>query len=319
MLAETEKINNKHLDHDEDRDPHYDYDHSAAHHYSSDYVRRSRTMSVGNLNIIPSSHPPPLASTSIGRMSEESSSSSGNSALLLEDAEKHRRRRRGSHDEVGVKPRKFIIDVQQTLQRIIAQEDTDGDCQITITDSGPKLLTLGTAESHGHNKFELRGTYALANLLQELAVASDHGRKFVVLDEMRLVENPVDRLLRLIKHHFWDGLTRRIDADGLEMICLDPKNRSANKQLRIYVPHDDPRALEYFQQVAREKSFLQLDVVQLPAVISPEYVKSINDKPGILTLALKVSRDLKTGEERLRGVPFVVPGGRFNEMYNWGK
>jgi hypothetical protein len=39
----------------------------------------------------------------------------------------------------------------------------------------------------------------LSNLLQELALARDHNRKRIVLDESRLTENPVDRLSRMIK------------------------------------------------------------------------------------------------------------------------
>lgn len=66
----------------------------------------------------------------------------------------------------------------------------------------------------------------LSNLLQELALARDYGRKRIVLDEARLTENPVDRLSRMIKNSFWNSLTRRIDGDGLEIICADPKNRS---------------------------------------------------------------------------------------------
>ena len=38
----------------------------------------------------------------------------------------------------------------------------------------------------------------LSNLLQELALARDHNRKRIVLDEGRLTENPVDRLSRMI-------------------------------------------------------------------------------------------------------------------------
>ena len=59
-----------------------------------------------------------------------------------------------------------------------------------------------------------------------------------------------------------------------------------------------------------------MDVVRLPEIITPQYVKSINDKAGILSLALKKYPGLN-GSETLRGVPFVVPGGRFNEMYGW--
>jgi alpha,alpha-trehalase len=97
---------------------------------------------------------------------------------------------------------------------ILAQEDTDGDFQITIQDVGPKSFVLGTANSSGFKKFEIRGTYMLSNLLQELTWAIQYGRKFIVLDEDRLNENPVARMRRLIKYHFWDGLTRRIDAEG---------------------------------------------------------------------------------------------------------
>lgn len=63
----------------------------------------------------------------------------------------------------------------------------------------------------------------LSNLLQELALARDHGQTSIVLDEARLCENPVSRLSRMIRHSFWVNLTRRIDADGLEAICADPK------------------------------------------------------------------------------------------------
>lgn len=65
----------------------------------------------------------------------------------------------------------------------------------------------------------------LSNLLQELALARDHGLKQIVLDEARLNENPVSRLTRMIRHSFWSNLTRRIDGDGLERICADPKVR----------------------------------------------------------------------------------------------
>lgn len=97
------------------------------------------------------------------------------------------------------KARKFLIDVEETQRTILEQEDTDGDFQITINDLGPKTLQLGTADSGGYRKIDIRGTYMLSNLLQELALANDYGRKHVVLDEARLNENPVDRLSRMIR------------------------------------------------------------------------------------------------------------------------
>ncbi|KAF9103068.1 alpha,alpha-trehalase nth1 [Mortierella sp. GBA35] len=231
-------------------------------------------------------------------------------------ATKYRRQRRGSHDDKAIKPRRFLIDVEETQKLILEQEDTDGDFQITVNDIGPKVITLGTADSAGFNKYDVRGTYMLSNLLQELSLAQDYGRKYVVLDEARLNENPVDRLSRMIRHHFWDGLTRRIDAEGLEMISNDPKNRSKNTAPRIYVPYGEDEVLKYYQGVTVSKPNLQLEVVQLPKEITPMYVQSINEKPGILALAMTKHLE-EDGSETLKGVPFVVPGGRFNEMYGW--
>ncbi|KAJ3047756.1 alpha,alpha-trehalase nth1, partial [Quaeritorhiza haematococci] len=206
---------------------------------------------------------------------------------------------------------------------------------------GPKTFVVGTANSGGYKKYEIRGTYMLSNLLQELALASDYNRKFIVLDEERLSENPVERLHRLIKYHFWDGLTRRIDAEGLEIICRDPKNRSNDKRNRIFVPFGDDVALEYFTEVSRTRPHLNLEVVRLPEVITPRYVKSMNTHPGILSLGLRkttvVEQPPKPTKKSapgsttttttapaapvtktiIRGTPFVVPGGRFNEMYGW--
>lgn len=214
------------------------------------------------------------------------------------------------------KARKFLIDVQETQRIILEQEDTDGDFQITINDLGPKTLTVGTADSGGYKKIEIRGTYMLSNLLQELALANDYGRKHIVLDEARLNENPVDRLSRMIRHHFWDGLTRRIDADGLEIICADPKNRSADHNPRIYIPYNETEVYEYYKEMAASRQHLNLEVELLPKDITPEYVKSINDRPGILALAMKRTQ-VANGKTSFVGVPFVVPGGRFNEMYGW--
>ncbi|KAJ3064492.1 alpha,alpha-trehalase nth1 [Podochytrium sp. JEL0797] len=205
------------------------------------------------------------------------------------------------------------------MELILAQEDTDNDKQVTVTDTGPKCVVVPTANSSGFNKVEIRGTYAISNLLQELEFATDHGRKFIILSEDRLFENPVERLVRLIKFHFWDGLTRRIDADGLEVICLDPKNRQNDNQNRIYVPYHDEIGYSYFSKVAITRPHLNLDVVRLPANASSDFVNSLNSKPGVLALGLRKVDSQKGWEDidNVCGTPFVVPGGRFNEQYGW--
>lgn len=154
----------------------------------------------------------------------------------------------------------------------------------------------------------------LSNLLQELALARDHGRKRVVLDEARLTENPVARLSRMIRSSFWNSLTRRIDGDGLEIICADPKNRTGKNTPRIYVPYGEPKMAEYYRKVAEEKPHLKLEVNVLPEECDdPYFVQSLNQKPGLLALAMNEIEDGNRGKT-LRGIPFVVPGARFNEV-----
>ncbi|KAJ7227465.1 alpha,alpha-trehalase-neutral trehalase, partial [Mycena pura] len=232
-------------------------------------------------------------------------------APAFED-DSHFRKRRMSHDEKSSAPRRFLIDVEETIRVVLEQEDTDGDFQISVTDAGPKMMALGTATSNGFKTFDIRGTYMLSNLLQELALARDHNRKRIVLDEARLTENPVDRLSRMIKVSFWHALTRRIDGEGLEIICADPKNRTGRVNPRIYVPHGETAMAEYYRKVAKDKPHLNLDVQVLPAKPDdPAFVKSLNTKPGILALAMKKV------DGTLKGIPFIVPGARFNELYNW--
>ena len=42
-------------------------------------------------------------------------------------------------DETTLLPRKFLVNVDATLENLQNQEDTDGNMQITIEDSGPKV------------------------------------------------------------------------------------------------------------------------------------------------------------------------------------
>ncbi|KAJ5942138.1 hypothetical protein N7516_002306 [Penicillium verrucosum] len=225
--------------------------------------------------------------------------------------------RRGSHDEASGQPRKFLIEVDNTLATLLKQEDTDQNMQITIEDLGPKVISVGTAASSGHKRVDVRGTYMLSNLLQELTIAKDYGRKHIILDEARLSENPVARLSRLIKNSFWKALTRRIDGSNIEVAGRDPKDWTADPRPRIYVPPGAPTQFEYYEQIAKDHPELRLDVQMLPAVITSDYVMELNDKPGLLALAMEKKLNESTGETDLVGVPFVVPGGRFNELYGW--
>ncbi|KAI9743922.1 MAG: alpha,alpha-trehalase nth1 [Claussenomyces sp. TS43310] len=225
--------------------------------------------------------------------------------------------RRGSHDERTLPPRRFLIQVDSTLKALQEQEDTDNNMQITIEDSGPKVMSLGTASSNGYRRFDIRGTYMLSNLLQELTLAKAYGRKQIILDESRLNENPVNRLSRLIKDSFWDSLTRRVDGSVIEVAGRDPKDWTDDPRPRIYVPRGAPEQFAYYTQVAKDRPEVRLDVQWLPEKITPAAVNKMSSKPGLLAVAMDEVVDPVTGKKELKGVPFVVPGGRFNELYGW--
>ena len=156
----------------------------------------------------------------------------------------------------------------------------------------------------------------LSNLLQELTVAKDYGRKHIILDEARLSENPVSRLSRLIKTQFWTALTRRIDGHNIAVAGKDPKDWTDDPRPRIYIPRGAEEQYEYYKSIAEARPELRLDV-QLLDPITPEYTRDLNDKPGLLALALEKKFNESTKETEYTGVPFVVPGGRFNELYGW--
>ncbi|HUI09207.1 MAG TPA: trehalase family glycosidase [Bacteroidota bacterium] len=132
------------------------------------------------------------------------------------------------------------------------------------------------------------------------------------LDADRLFEKPVQRISRHIREEFWDGLTRTIDAQGLPAVLEDEKTPSHDDVRYIYVPRDDPESARYFGHLAESHPEWNLRMVVLPEVVTPEFIRGLNGTNGILALGLADSSP--RGSD---GRPFVVPGGRFNEMYGW--
>ncbi len=200
------------------------------------------------------------------------------------------------------------VNVKENIRRLLAEEDTDGDRRITIEDGGNKRFQLKSVDGIW---YEVAGTYRLSILLQLLAEAYISGKKTVEVAIKRLFENQVDNLSRTIRERLWDGLTRTIDAEGLAHILCDSK--SGDECLsNIYVPYSDEVALDYFKTLAKERPEMGLNVLRLPEKITEQYVHKIEKAPGLLCLGLKENE-----REVLRGIPFIVPGGRFNEMYGW--
>ena len=201
---------------------------------------------------------------------------------------------------------KFKLDIESTLRSLLGQEDTDGDKKITIEDKGPKAFSIVSSEGE---EYQVTGTYHLSNLLQELVIAKNEGSTIAEISQEHIEELPSIRISRMIRDYFWNGLTRTIDETGIANLMHDTKNASlASDKLRIYIPFDDELALQYYQKL--ENTF-PIEAIKLPEDISPTYVKSLNTRPGILSLKLEEQNS------EIKGVPFVVPGGRFNEMYGW--
>ena len=120
------------------------------------------------------------------------------------------------------------------------------------------------------------------------------------------------RLDRLIRTSWWNNLTRSYDASGIVAAASD--GVITDSPPRIYIPYGAPEQHAYYSNIARENPDLGLEVQWLPeGDVTASFIKSLNDKPGVL--ALEMDRDPTTGV--LRSLPFIVPGGRFNELYNW--
>lgn len=197
-----------------------------------------------------------------------------------------------------------LISVNQNLERLLKQEDLDDDLKITKDDFGPKCFEIESVEGE---RVEVQGHYPLSNLLQFLAHAHLKNESVVSLDVSKLYQSPVKQINQQIETYYWDALTRFVDEDGLIEILEDPK-RTGDKAI-LYVPFEDRRAFEYFNKCARKHPYLKLLVKKLPKKLDQESLESLNNKPGLLSLSLEA--------DPANGNPYVVPGGRFNEMYGW--
>lgn len=153
--------------------------------------------------------------------------------------------------------------------------------------------------------------------MQELSLAKLHKLSHVDIDIKRLHEVPTERLRRLIKREFWDNLTRVLDSKLIDVAGRDPKDWTDDPRPRIYIPRGAPEQHAYYTKVAVDRPEIRLDVCWLPEQITTDAVFALNSKPGLLAIAMEEVVDPATGNVDLKGLPFVVPGGRFNELYGW--
>jgi alpha,alpha-trehalase len=205
------------------------------------------------------------------------------------------------------------VPVADNLWRLVAQEDTDNDKKITIHD---QVTPFDIRGRDGTPVRTVTDFYQMSVLLQELKRADDAHTQETTMDNLQLDESPVDRTHRFIKESFWNALTRRIDAAHLDQVVSDSK--SAGKFDCLYVPAADEVAVKYFQSIgasnlAKNRS-PELKVVLLPPPdkITGDFVRNLDGAHGLLSLALETN-----AEGKIVGTPYVVPGGRFNELYCW--
>lgn len=182
----------------------------------------------------------------------------------------------------------------------------------------------------------LRSTSELSQLVTELVEALKQPAESLRLDLSRVHLDPTRYLEARIEQAYFPALTRHLDGDLDELLraaqdekvhgnqgpapelCPELETRCGAKRaergarnaaakLFVYYPSDDARARAVFEPLAAAG---QLLVKPLPARVTNEWLQQTTraQQHGVLTLAL---------DEAGRGRPFVVPGGRFNEMYGW--
>jgi len=206
------------------------------------------------------------------------------------------------------------IPVTDNLWRLTAQEDTDGDEKITVHDhTTPYIIQDG----EGRALRTLTNCYQMSVLLQDLKQANDEHLKTIRMDNLQIDESAVDRTHRFIKEYFWNALTRRIDLKHLNQVVRDPKSKA--KYDYLYVPTADETAIKYFRDIENSSAGRHrspaLKVVLLPSPdkITGAFIRNLDGAHGLLSLKL----ELNASGEPVCGVPYVVPGGRFNELYAW--
>ncbi|KAJ8129858.1 hypothetical protein O1611_g3772 [Lasiodiplodia mahajangana] len=178
----------------------------------------------------------------------------------------------------------LVVDVEDTLERLVTREDTDGDLHITIEDRGPKVITLGTAASGGYRRVRVHGHRAVSSMLEELTSSLEREKRVSVVLELAVKDTKIPG---------WDGTPI------------------------IYVPHATEKQLAFYRLIAAQRPSLGLKVIPLPAEITNDVYRDILKNPGILALDTEEYVDPDTGATESRAVPFVVPGGRFNEFFGW--
>ncbi len=238
-------------------------------------------------------------------------------------------------------------EAQSALCQLYAALDVDCDRRLTILDQREVCdtppCTIALEMELGGQRVALGALHEASQLATELAEAlsatSDPNTN-VRVDLNRVFDNPVDYLGNRIETRYWTALTRTVTTSETDLreALLDEKQGGAAKQNvdwcaselpsctsrasstapfadapfpqqthYLYVPEGDTSALRAYEPLERT---MALRVEQVPSPVTSEWVTNLtrHNQHGLLMLAHDENGD---------GLPFVVPGGRFNEMYGW--
>ena len=196
-------------------------------------------------------------------------------------------------------PKSETVDAKPELERLLREQDTDHDSKITVLDHGTRKFELHTVD--GESVF-VQGVPALSALDQDLILATER-KQYVLIGDLHFREAPADRVGRRIRENYWDALTRILNESGLPQALVDEKVPTIDGQHYIYVPESDARSLSFYGEIAKRKPELKLNVKTVPKKLTSKWLRGLEGHHGLVAIA----------PDR----PFVVPGGRFNELYGW--
>ncbi len=238
-------------------------------------------------------------------------------------------------------------DAVRALCELYSTLDADCDRRLTIMDQRGQCArppcALGLGVTLGDREVRLTHLHEASQLATELAEGvletTTRSDTAIEVNLQRAHQNPVEYLEERIETRYWQALTRTLSASGTELqqalldekqgagptddpawcdvrpACAasrteEPPSHPAGEGIRLqylYVPSGDTKAYELYSPLTRR---LPLRVGAVPNPVSAEWVSALTEdhSHGLLSLAY---------DDHGRPRPFVVPGGRFNEMYGW--
>lgn len=133
----------------------------------------------------------------------------------------------------------------------------------------------------------------------------------IILDHARLNENPASRLSRLVRKHFWKELTRDMGETGIELAFRKDQGSL------VYIPANAPDQRKFYTELSHRRPELGLTVVPMSKNITPEYVKSLADRPGLLALAIESTDNVSSPMDGIRFLPYVTSGRGHDKLHGW--